>query len=168
MGCDDLIVVVDHKPLTKILGDHALDEISNPRLFRIKQRTLPWIYEISWLPGKNNCFSDATSRRPHQSPETEEEAGIMISLINAHLEESSVHEQQFSLAMIQGDVNKVIATSWDKLQQATFEELEPLSKMIQEGFPPEKKSTGTDVASFWPYRDSLYIYDGILMYRTEL
>ena len=169
MGCDDLIVVVDHKPLTKILGDRALDEISNPRLFRIKQRTLPWIYEISWLPGKNNCFSDATSRRPHQSPETEEEAGIMISLINAHLEESSVHEQQFSLAMIQGDVNKVIATSWDKLQQATFEELEPLSKMIQEGFPPEKKSTCTDdVASFWPYRDSLYIYDGVVMYQDRV
>ena len=65
MGCDDLIVVVDHKPLTKILGDRTLDEISNPRIFRIKQRTLPWIYEIYWMPGKQNSCSDALSRHPN-------------------------------------------------------------------------------------------------------
>ena len=40
-GCEDLIVVTDHKPLVKILGDRTLDEITNTRLFRLKQRTLP-------------------------------------------------------------------------------------------------------------------------------
>ena len=35
LGCDDLTVIVDHKPLTKVLGDRTLDEIPNPRLFRI-------------------------------------------------------------------------------------------------------------------------------------
>jgi hypothetical protein len=35
-GCDDLLVVTDHKPLVKILGDRTLDEIANPRLFRLK------------------------------------------------------------------------------------------------------------------------------------
>ena len=64
MGCDNLIVVVDHKPLTKVLGDRTLDEIPNPRLFSLKQRTLPWLYEIYWMPGKSNSFSDATSRNP--------------------------------------------------------------------------------------------------------
>lgn len=32
-GCDSLIVVTDHKPLVKLLGDRTLDEISNSRLF---------------------------------------------------------------------------------------------------------------------------------------
>ena len=41
-GCKDLIVVTDHKPLLKILSDKALDEISNYRIFSLKQRTLPW------------------------------------------------------------------------------------------------------------------------------
>ena len=31
MGCYDLIVVVDHAPLVKLLGDRRLDEIDNPR-----------------------------------------------------------------------------------------------------------------------------------------
>ena len=39
-GCDNLLVVTDNKPLTKIFGDRTLDEIANPRLFRLKQRTL--------------------------------------------------------------------------------------------------------------------------------
>ena len=32
-GCDNLVVVTDHKPLTKIFGNHTLDQISNSRLF---------------------------------------------------------------------------------------------------------------------------------------
>ena len=40
-GCDDLLVVTDHKPLVKVLGDRILDEISNTRLFRLKLRILP-------------------------------------------------------------------------------------------------------------------------------
>ena len=61
LGCDDLIVVGDHKPLTKILGDRTLDEIANIRLFRLKQRTLPWIFEIYWMPRKGNSFHDILS-----------------------------------------------------------------------------------------------------------
>ena len=30
MGCNDLLIVVDHKPLVKLFGDRRLDEISNP------------------------------------------------------------------------------------------------------------------------------------------
>jgi len=39
-GCDNLLIITDHKPLTKLFGDRTLDEITNPRLLRIKQRTL--------------------------------------------------------------------------------------------------------------------------------
>ncbi|MEL6802396.1 MAG: reverse transcriptase domain-containing protein, partial [Bacteroidota bacterium] len=49
-GCKDLILVTDHKPLVKIFSDRALDEITNTRLFRLKQRTLPWTFSIRYLP----------------------------------------------------------------------------------------------------------------------
>ena len=45
LGCNDLVVVTDHKPLTKLLGDRRLDEIDNPRLFRLKRRTLMWNFK---------------------------------------------------------------------------------------------------------------------------
>ena len=63
-GCDNLVVVTDHKPLVKIFGDRTLDEITNSRLFRLKQRTLPWRFDIVYLPGKSNHAADATSRHP--------------------------------------------------------------------------------------------------------
>jgi len=53
-GCDRLIVVTDHKPLLKLFGDRTLDEITNPRLFRLKQRTLLWRFSIIHTPGKSN------------------------------------------------------------------------------------------------------------------
>ena len=48
----------------KILGDRTLDEITNTRLFRIKQRTLPWQFHIAHVSGKTNHAADATSRNP--------------------------------------------------------------------------------------------------------
>ena len=63
-GSDKLLIVTDHKPLVKILGDRTLDEISNSRLFRLKQRTLPWWFKIIHMPGKMNDAADATSRHP--------------------------------------------------------------------------------------------------------
>ena len=40
LGCSDLIVAVDHKPLLKIFGDRSLADIPNPRLRNLKEKTL--------------------------------------------------------------------------------------------------------------------------------
>ena len=69
MGCEDLIVVVDHKPLVKIFSTRTLDEITNPRLFRLKRRKLMWKFDIEYQPGKSNFFSDAVSRKPNKYAE---------------------------------------------------------------------------------------------------
>ena len=62
-GCNNLMVITDHKPLVKLFGDKMLDEISNPRLFSLRQRTLQWKFDIEYMPGKGNYFADATSSR---------------------------------------------------------------------------------------------------------
>ncbi|KAK3885060.1 hypothetical protein Pcinc_010714 [Petrolisthes cinctipes] len=72
MGCRDLIITTDHKPLVKILGDQALDDITNPRLFRLKQRTLMWQYQIVHVPGKTIPVADATSQYPSTTDENDE------------------------------------------------------------------------------------------------
>ena len=64
LGCNDLVVVTDHKPLTKLLGDRRLDEIDNPRLFRLKRRTLMWQFKTEYQRGCSNPFADAMSRKP--------------------------------------------------------------------------------------------------------
>ena len=38
LGCEELIVAVDHKPLLKIFGDRSLDQLSNTRLRNLKRK----------------------------------------------------------------------------------------------------------------------------------
>ena len=41
LGCNYLVItVVDHKLLLKVFGDRSLDQISNPRLRNLKEKTL--------------------------------------------------------------------------------------------------------------------------------
>jgi hypothetical protein len=69
LGCDDLIVAVDHQPLLKILGDRKLEDIKNPRLFNLKEKTLPFKFKIIHIPGKRHLATDAVSRHPAGDPE---------------------------------------------------------------------------------------------------
>ena len=46
LGCRDLIVAVDHKPLLKILSDRSLEGIPNNRLRNLKERTLRYQFRI--------------------------------------------------------------------------------------------------------------------------
>ena len=170
MGCNDLIVVVDHKPLTKLLGDKTLDEIPNPRLFRLKQRTLPWAFEIYWMPGKSNSFSDATSRNPAPSM-TEEEIDDFVSMINVNLEDSALsYSDGLSniIATFKSELNKVSAITWERVQEATFSELSGLMTIIQKGFPNTKGDTDLEFLDFWDHKDNLYCYDHVIMYQDRV
>ncbi len=64
LGCNNLIIAVDHKPLLKIFGDRSLDHISNPRLHNLKEKSLRHRFQMVHIPGVKNRASDATSRYP--------------------------------------------------------------------------------------------------------
>ena len=55
------------KLLVKISGNRTLDEISNSGFFRLKQRTLPWHFDIVHRNRQCNQTTDATSRHPSPS-----------------------------------------------------------------------------------------------------
>ncbi len=51
LGCKDLTVAVDHKPLLGIFATRALDDISNPRLRNIKEKTLRYNFRVVHIQG---------------------------------------------------------------------------------------------------------------------
>ena len=69
LGCDALIVVVDHKPLVGLLNDKTLDDLANTRLFKLKEKTMPWKFTVIYRPGKGNFFGDVASRNPRYDQE---------------------------------------------------------------------------------------------------
>ena len=152
-GCQNLLVVTDHKPLKKIFGDRTLDEISNTRLFRLKQRTLPWYFQIEHLPGITNLAADATSRYP--SPNSE-----MSSL--------TVTDQSELLiaAAISREAEEITSISWSLLAEETKNDpvLSILITAIAEGFSQEYPS----LSAYSRYRDSLYTTDGVVLYKDRV
>ena len=154
LGCDDLLVVTDHKFLTKLLGDRMLDEISNTRLFRLKQRTLPWYFKIDHMPGLSNNASDATSRHPSPSNAVD------------HLEESDIIESAL-MASIQQSSTSDFSLSWDRLAEATHSEMGSLLKCIQTGFSSDDFNNPS-IKPYWQYRKALHELDGVILYNDRV
>ena len=157
-GCDNLVVVTDHKPLVRIFGDRTLDEITNTRLFRLKQRTLPWRFEVEYLPGATNLAADAASRHPsHPAAAVEGETGI------------TDHVEAVLAAAIQRDAREVVAISWDELAKESSRDrtMSAVLRLIETGFPEESALAG-DAAPFWAVRDALYTQDGVVLYQDRV
>ena len=51
LGCSDLIIAVDHKPLLRVFSDRSLKEILNARLHNLKERTLRYKFRMVHIPG---------------------------------------------------------------------------------------------------------------------
>ncbi len=69
LGCTDLIVATDHKPLLQIMNDRSLTDIENRRLLNLKEKTLPYKFTIVHVPGRKNLGPDAASRHPTGQPD---------------------------------------------------------------------------------------------------
>ena len=69
LGCKDLIIATDHKPLLQILNDRSLTDITNQRLLNLKEKTLGYRFTVVHVPGRKNLGPDAASRHPAGVPE---------------------------------------------------------------------------------------------------
>ena len=152
-GCKDLTVVTDHKPLVKIFGDRTLDEIANTRLFRLKQRTLPWHFHIEHLPGKTNLAADAASRYPASDD-------VEVSTMTV-----GDQSEYIITAGISKEVEDVTTVSWALLAEETGKDvvLSKLMEAISEGFSNDHK----ELSDYMRYRDSLYTSDGVVLYQDR-
>lgn len=171
-GCDNLLIITDHKPLVKLLGDKMLDEISNPRLFRLKQRTLMWRFDIVHMPGKGNFFADATSRNPiNNANEDDIEITSSESLSSIRCSDSSTNIMELQLISNSHDmVNKIRAITWMTVLQAceTDETAMQLKRIIESGFPDKKTELPLGLSEFWEYRTELYIVDDLIFYKQRV
>ena len=62
LGCSNLIVYTNHKPLLNIFSDRSLNDIPNSRLRDLEEKTLPFRFKIKHIPGLKNIIPNALSR----------------------------------------------------------------------------------------------------------
>ena len=147
MGCPTLSVVTDHKPLVKILGPKPLGDVTNPRLFRFKQRVAMWKFDIAHLPGRSNWAADATSRNPAGEKDEEEKVECSIAA--------------FSCA--------ALAITWEEVVDTASrdEEYQRLVRAVQTSFPAWSRNDDA-TAQFFGERHSLYNKDGVIMSNDRI
>lgn len=160
MGCNNLLVVVDHAPLVKLLGDRRLDEIENPRLFRLKQRTLRWRFEIEYQPGKSNHASDALSRYPNRYSE----------LASLSLQSEEDQEEELIIARIGTELHDFFSVTLDCVAEASEKDkvIQTVVKYVVKGFPSSKGDMDCGTDEYWRYKDKLTAISPILFYDERV
>ena len=68
LGCTDLVVTVDHKPLIGLFTNRSLDNIPNNRPRNLKESTLRYRFTMQHVPGLKDRAPDALSRHPTGVP----------------------------------------------------------------------------------------------------
>lgn len=173
-GCPNLLVVTDHEPLLGILGNRNLSDIPNPRLFKIKQKTLRYRFKIQHSPGKWHRGSDAMSRNPE-------------GLVKAIIEETRSPPSMIDAAEVdevEAYVNAVTtATLAEFNDESGTKALTPecvrdagradptyamLIQTVENGFPRTRHLTPAPIRSYWSIRRHLSMDNGLVLYNSRI
>ena len=175
LGCKDLIVAVDHKPLLKVLGDRSLENINNPRLLNLKEKTLQFNFRIMHVPGIRHAAADAISRHPtgdakglHLPDDISADIASTGPLSSLRSYQSETGSQ--SCSNINQSTKIIDAVSWDDVRLATAsdEQMYTLSEYIENGFPDKRENLVPELRPFYQYRDNLSTFDGVILYKDRV
>ena len=122
LGCKELIVAVDHKPLCGLFNNRSLDCIPNSRLRNLKEKTLSYRFQIVHIQGVKNKVADALSRYPN------EPAGEGMHLID---------DEEIPVEQAAATIESTTAITLDKVASHTISDdnMRKLMKIIEDGFP---------------------------------
>lgn len=151
LGCHNLTLATDHNPLTGILNDRRLDTIANPRLQRLKERTLAFSYKIIYVPGGSMAMkaADALSRHPSASSEPDPVFDEIESVTRSY---AASHAENIE------------STTWRRVNEAAAvdEECATLRQLIADGFPGPKTNLPSNLQRYWGMQDELFTVENVI------
>lgn len=172
LGCSNLIVAVDHKPLLKVFGDRSLEDIHNPRLLNLKEKTLQFRFRMIHIPGVRHAAADAVSRHPISKSEQlslpDDVAGIVsihsLSAIRCYNSDTT------EVCNLPFQPVRVIETvTWDDVRVATTSDplMSLLTQLIEDGIPEKRDCLHPELHQYHQYREHLSTYDGVILYKDR-
>ena len=158
-GCTDLLVATDHKPLLGVLNNRSLADIANRRLLNLKEKTLPFKFEIVHISGRKNSGADAASRYPSPSQ--------LASNCNDDEDEADNDAIVASMTSSLQVITNV--TTWDMVKEGTARDktMQQLTTLIQEGFP-ESRHLSPELRPYQRIAGSLSVVDGVILAGSRL
>ena len=146
-----------HRPLVSILNKKSLQDITNPRLQRLRELLTPYNFTATWRKGAQHNIPNALSRYHVDPPGS---AGEDVTL------------QVGSLA------TRIVTETEDKRSSAPFEDvtlsairaasergpdIQALKKVILNGLPYHNSQVNPQARLYWSVRDKLSVDDNIVI-----
>ena len=184
LGCAELLIAVDHKPLLSIFGERSIDSIPNTRLRNLKEKTLRYRFKMVYIPGAKHKATDAVSRKPAGSinppmlvlpdDDTTDEPNTNSSLATvgeffAASRQKSDTNNDVCLAALNA-MNSIQAVTWDRIKIASSSdgEMESLLWFVQSGFPQCKGELPQNLQVYFQHRMHLSSVDGVVLYKNRI
>ena len=150
LGCKNLILATDHNPLTGILNDRRLDSIENPRVLKMKEKTLSFDFRVVYVKGGSNAIkaADALSRHAVERQDGIMDLGEIESVARAH----EIHQ-----------ASSIESVTWQRVRDAALvdDEAVALVNLIMEGFPTTKEELPDQLKRYWSMRGDLYAVENV-------
>ena len=180
LGCKNLIVAVDHKPLVKILADRSLEDVPSTRLRNLKEKSLRFRFRLVHIPGVKHRAADSVSRHPV----AKEHWMILPDDLAAAISENSPFDES-TLSMSSGckDMNEpnmaaamapslsdLKSVTWDSVREATTsdEDMSRLIEIINNDFPQTRHAMPSQLQDYFSLRDGLHSFDGVVLYNNRI
>ena len=142
----------------KLFSDRELKDISNPRLFRLKEKTLPYRFTMRFRPGKLNAMADTLSRYPvERTQPSDADRALDDELTVAGL--TAVEECSNMITVDQEVVRR--HADGDGTYQLLRQRVE------ENGWPESCSEEVSELKAFFKVRDRLSMVDGLVCYSHE-
>ena len=169
LGCPTLLVLTDHKPLVGIFNNKELGAIENPKLQKLKERSMWWKFTVHYTPGDKQFAADAISRRkiPVYLISADENDDVEL-LYDAQQKLHQVQETEVTATVLATSTPPVI--TWDVLEKETYsdEVLQSLKRQILSGFPPNQTDLPTELKPYFKFRLGLHLIEDIIAYKERI
>ena len=158
LGNDNLIITTDHKPLVKILNNRKLEEIDNPRLLSLKEKTLGHRFQIVHIPGRKNKIPDATSRYPISPPE------------NNPTDNQYVDTEHTAFITAVSALDNIKSVTLDRVREETASDpkMMNLLDLIYSGFKGKRNNFPKHLRSYYRFLKDLSSIDGVITYKKRV
>jgi transposase InsO family protein len=163
-GCHNLIISTDHQPLLGILNNKPLEKIHNPRIIRLKEKTLPYTFSVKYNQGKWHRAPDALSRSPQHI--------FLLDILEPFISEEDIEDsdEDYYAILALTEMEEDMCVSLEDISNATAADLKmtKLIDTIKSGFPSTQHLTDPDIRQFFNARNDLWVNRGVVMFKNRL
>ena len=131
---------------------------------------MSWRFKIAFVPVCKIPAPDATSRRPDDRAEEDENESHFIAALNAMRAVDDIdHAEEEIIAAARSGLAKLHAVTWERVRDETSRNIHMLQlmNMAENGFPDTPQQMSPQFLGFWRFRDSLSAIDGVITYGNR-